>query len=567
MNFPRSCGILLHPTSLPGRFGIGDLGPRALEFVDFLAETGQRWWQVLPLGPTAGMNSPYQSHSSFAGNPLLISPEAMAKRGWLRPSDLNEQPSFPVDQVDFPGVARFKENLLRRAFQAFADDDPGYQEFVVDSSSWLEDYALFMALKEAHGGKAWFQWERDLVARKPAALVKWREKLGKSVRYHQFVQYVFETQMRSLRERCKEKLVYLIGDIPIFVAHDSADVWARPDLFFLDQRGRTTVQAGVPPDYFSSTGQLWGNPLYRWEVHEKEGFAWWIERLSALLKWVDMIRIDHFRGFEAYWEVDGKARTATKGRWVQAPGSSFFKALQQRFANLPLIAEDLGVITPEVEVLRDQFGMPGMRVLQFGFSTSPEDEKHLPHQFIPHCVAYTGTHDNDTSQGWLTAKQVQTTQSVGQIETVRSYALNYLGGTVKDFHWDMIRAAFSSVAEIAIIPLQDILGLDGAARMNVPGKAEGNWGWRFCGNQLTPKVKERLAGLTAVYSRWNGTTPARLDPHHVPDGTESKKSSNQSGDKQARAESQLRPCTTGMATPRPNGSARAASTKPRKAGR
>ncbi len=378
---------------------------------------------------------------------------------------------------------------------------------------------------------------------------RWRrcqEKLGASIRYHQFVQYVFETQMQSLRNKCAERAVNLIGDIPIFVAHDSADVWARPDLFFLDARGRPTFQAGVPPDYFSETGQLWGNPLYRWEAHQKEGFAWWIDRLTALLRWVDLIRIDHFRGFEAYWEVEGKAKTAVNGRWVQAPGTAFFKALQQRFVDLPLIAEDLGVITPQVEALRDEFGLPGMRVLQFGFSTNAEDEKYLPHRFVPHCVVYTGTHDNDTSRGWLTSKHVQTTLSADRVQTERAYALRYLGSTVKNFHWDMISLAFSSIAEIAIIPMQDLFGLDSSSRMNVPGRAEGNWGWRFRTPQLTAKLKEHLAALTAVYSRWNGPIPARLDPRHLPTEPGTARSGQQSAAGSATLAAGLKPRKTGM---------------------
>jgi 4-alpha-glucanotransferase len=566
MKFPRSSGILLHPTSLPGRFGIGDLGPQAHDFVDFLAETGQRWWQVLPLGPTGGMNSPYQSHSSFAGNPLLISPEAMVERGWLRSSDLDESPNLPADHVEFIEVARSKEKLLRRAFQRFPIDDPGFQEFLAASSGWLDDYALFVALKEATGDKPWYQWEPHVVARKASALARWRDKLGANIRYHQFVQYVFEIQMQTLRTRCAEKAVNLIGDIPIFVAHDSADVWARPDLFFLDASGRPTVQAGVPPDHFSATGQLWGNPLYRWETHEKEGFTWWIDRLNALLKWVDLIRLDHFRGFEAYWEVPGKAKTAAKGRWVRAPGIAFFKALRQRFVDLPLIAEDLGLITPEVEALRDEFGLPGMRVLQFGFSTSADDEKHLPHRFVPHCVVYTGTHDNDTSRGWLTSKHVQTTQSTEQIEAERSYALRYLESTVKEFHWDMIRLASSSIAEIAILPMQDVLGLDSSARMNVPGKAEGNWDWRFQALQLTATVKERLAGLTAVYGRWNGTIPARLDPHHVPRDLQTTKAPKELREGRTPLEEGLKPRETGKKPSRRDGSAHKANSKHRKKG-
>jgi 4-alpha-glucanotransferase len=519
MRSPRSSGVLLHPSSLPGSFGIGDLGPQAHRFVDFLAETGQRWWQVLPLGPTGGMNSPYQSHSSFAGNPLLISPEWIVEKGRLDRSSLEGPPGFPADHVDFRAVAKFKEGLLRRAFETARADDPAFQEFLAANAGWLEDYALFMALKDASDGLPWFEWEPELVTRKPATLARWKNRLADDVRYHQFVQFVFDVQIKDLRKACAEKGIGLIGDIPIFVAHDSADVWARPDLFFLDKRGRPTCVAGVPPDYFSATGQLWGNPLYRWDVHAADGYAWWIDRLCALLTQVDMIRIDHFRGFEAYWEVPGKAKTAAKGRWVPGPGAAFFQALQKRFANLPLIAEDLGLITPAVRALRDQFDLPGMRVLQFGFDTSAEAEEYLPHRYVPHCVAYTGTHDNDTAVGWMTSSHVQTTQSTATVRAERAYALRYAGSNGKEFHWDMIRLALASIADIAILPMQDILGLDSRARMNVPGKAEGNWAWRFLAQQLRPKTKSKLADLTAVYSRWNGTPPNELDPHFVPAAT------------------------------------------------
>jgi 4-alpha-glucanotransferase len=515
MRFPRSSGILLHPSSLPGEFGIGDLGPEAHRFVDTLAETGQRWWQVLPLGPTGGMNSPYQSHSSFAGNPLLISPEPMVKQGWLSRRDLEAVPRLPVDQVDFQAVKLLKTGLLRKAFDRFDTDNIEFQAFLGSAHHWLDDYALFVALKEASAEEPWFRWTPALVGRKPEALTRARAKLAAEIRYHQFVQFVFESQMQSLRRQCEDKGVKLIGDIPIFVAHDSADVWARPELFSLDKQGRPTVQAGVPPDLFSATGQLWGNPLYRWEVHDAEGFSWWIERLKALLRWVDLIRIDHFRGFEAYWEVPGKASTAAKGRWVLGPGSAFFRELQRHYPELPLIAEDLGVITPAVEALRDEFNLPGMRVLQFGFSTSPGEEKYLPHRFISHCIVYTGTHDNDTSRGWLDTANVRTTQSMEDIRAERAFALRYLGTSGEQFHWDMIRLAFSSVGDVAIIPLQDVLGLGTEARMNVPGKAEGNWGWRFRPEQFTAKIKSCLADLTALYSRWNGWVPGRHDPHSL----------------------------------------------------
>jgi 4-alpha-glucanotransferase len=515
MKFPRSSGVLLHLTSLPGRFGIGDLGPEAYRFVEFLAETGQGWWQFLPLGPTGRGSSPYESPSAFGGNPLLISLEAMAEKGWLDPRELPGDLHLGGQKADFAAAAAIKHKLLEQAFERFRFTDPDFVKFTQTNAYWLDDYALFEAIKEATGGKPWFRWVPGLAKRDPATLARWREKLASRVRYHQFLQFVFDTQMQAFREACLLKNIHLMGDIPIFVAHDSADVWAHPDLFYMDKQGGMTYQAGVPPDLFSRTGQLWRNPLYRWEAHQKEGFSWWFGRLSKLWKWVSAIRIDHFRGFEAYWEVPGRAKTAANGRWVKAPGVAFFKALQKRFVDLPLVAEDLGVITPEVDALRDQFSLPGMRVLQFGFSTTPSEEKFLPHRFVSHCVVYTGTHDNDTSVGWLTTTQAQTTQSADEIKAERSYALRYVGTSGKEFHWDMIRLALGSVADLAIIPMQDLLGLDTSARMNVPGTPEGNWAWRFETSQLTPEVKGRLAELTAIFARWNGPIPSQLDPHYV----------------------------------------------------
>ncbi|MFO0888690.1 MAG: 4-alpha-glucanotransferase [Isosphaeraceae bacterium] len=515
MHLPRSSGILLHPTSLPGEDGIGDLGPRAHEFVELLAGMGQRWWQVLPLGPTGGMNSPYQSNSSFAGNPLLVSLSDLVSRGWLGRADLRGRPRFPADRVDFTRVARFKTAMLQKAYAGFPRDDADFLAYCGRARRWLDDYALFVALKETRGGKAWTDWEPALAAREPAALRRAREELAERIRFHQFVQYAFQLQITALRRRCAEHDVKLIGDIPIFVAHDSADVWTFPGHFFLDEAGRPIVQAGVPPDLFCEDGQLWGNPLYRWKAHQEEGFSWWIRRLEALLDWVDLIRIDHFRGFEAYWEVPGQDRTARNGRWVKAPGGAFFTALKRHFGDLPLIAEDLGVITPPVEALRDRFKLPGMRVMQFGFSTSTSEEKYLPHRFIPNCIAYTGTHDNDTSVGWLRSTDVQTTQSKEQIRAERAFALRYVGSRGREFHWDLIRAVLASVADVAIIPMQDILGLDSSARMNTPGRAEGNWGWRFTPDQLTPEIRDRLARMTATYGRWNGTVPVAIDPRQL----------------------------------------------------
>jgi 4-alpha-glucanotransferase len=513
MRYPRSSGVLLHPTSLPGAFGIGDIGPEAHRFVEFLVDAGQRWWQFLPLGPTGAGNSPYQSHSSFAGNPLLISPEAMVERGWLKPTDLPDSPEPETDRVDYLRVIQLKNDLIGKAFSRFSPSDPGFQRFVAEQRHWLNDFALFMAIKEHRQGLPWFAWEPELVARVPEALTAFSESAAEAILFHQFVQYVFHEQWKDLRAACTRHDVRMIGDIPIFVAHDSADVWARPDLFHLDSEGKPTVVAGVPPDYFSETGQLWGNPLYRWDVHAEEGYAWWIHRIQALLNQVDLIRIDHFRGFAAYWEVPGGSETAIHGRWVPGPGASLFQALQVKFPNLPFIAEDLGLITPDVEALRDEFQLPGMRVLQFGFAADPGAEKHLPHRYEANCVTYTGTHDNDTSVGWLTSTHVESTQSIEEIEEERRFALRYVGTRGGEFSWDLIRLALSSVAEIAVLPMQDVLGLDSRARMNVPGKSEGNWEWRITPDALTPRVTNRLADLTALFGRWNGVLPESHDLH------------------------------------------------------
>jgi 4-alpha-glucanotransferase len=520
MRFPRASGVLLHPTSLPGSQGIGALGTEAYAFVDFLAATGQRWWQMLPLGPTGHGNSPYQSHSSFAGNPLLIDLPNLVERGWLAAEACLDDPLLSIDHVDFDAVGVLKEGVLRLAYERFKrrGEDPHFAEFITANQVWLDDYVLYQALKDVHGGAPWYEWEPELVARDKSACARWRDRLDEGIRYHEFVQYAFESQWQALRAACHEKGIMLIGDVPIFVAHDSADVWAHPELFYLDEHGQPSVVAGVPPDYFSATGQLWGNPLYRWEAHAAEDYAWWGARLRFLLDRVDVIRIDHFRGFEAYWEIPAGAETAANGRWVPGPGQGFFEAIRRRLGSLPLIAEDLGLITPGVVALRDDFSLPGMRILQFGFNPDPGAERDLPHRFIAHCVVYTGTHDNDTTKGWFTSTEVATTQSLENVEAERAFARRYLATGGDEIHWDMIRLALSSVADTAIIPLQDILGLDSRARMNTPGTSEGNWGWRFRKDQIDRQVRERLAGLTAVYSRWNGTLPEALNPHRRFDG-------------------------------------------------
>jgi 4-alpha-glucanotransferase len=500
---------------LPGRYGIGDLGPEAREFASVLAGAGQAWWQMLPLGPTGYGNSPYQSHSSFAGNPLLISPDDLAEQGWLKADDLADVPDFPEEAVDFDAVKDYKTNLLRLAFSRFPKRHDAFDDFVGRNQFWLDNYALYSAIKESQGGRAWYDWEPRLRDRDADAMAGCRKQLDEPIRFQQFVQFLFEGQWQALRKVCLGHEIRLIGDLPIFVAGDSADVWAHRDLFDLDGEGRPRTVAGVPPDLFSETGQLWGNPLYRWDVHAEDRYAWWAERLGALLARVDLVRIDHFRGFEAYWEVPAGAETAVGGRWVPGPGHAFFEVIAERLGGLPFIAEDLGVITPAVEALRDQFNMPGMKILQFAFSPDPESEKYLPHSYLPHCVVYTGTHDNDTTVGWFSSNHVETTQSLEEIQTERAYALRYLGTSGEAINWDLIRLALASVADTAVCPLQDLLGLGSEARMNVPGRAQGNWSWRFCRSQLEPQLLDRLARLTATYGRWPGPIPTTLDPRHV----------------------------------------------------
>jgi 4-alpha-glucanotransferase len=517
MRLPRASGVLLHPTSLPGRHGIGDLGPEAHAFVDFLASTGQRWWQMLPLGPTGYGNSPYQSLSSFAGNPLLIDLDGLVKKGWLDEKAFPADPGLPADSVNFDAVAALKDVALRLAFERFQKaDDPHFVEFLTANGAWLDDYVFYQALKDNHGGLPWYEWEPELVTRDPSACAHWRERLADGIRYHEFVQYIFDAQWRELRANCLEKGVMLIGDLPIFVAHDSADVWARPELFYLNKSGQPLVVAGVPPDYFSATGQLWGNPLYRWEAHAAEDYSWWVARLRELLRRVDLVRIDHFRGFEAYWEIPAGSATAETGRWVAGPGAKFFEAIRRKLGSLPMIAEDLGLITPGVEALRDEFGLPGMRVLQFAFGPDEGAEKYLPHRYVPNCFVYTGTHDNDTTRGWFGSIELATAQPLEDSRAERIFVHRYANSTGDEIHWDLIRLAFESVADTVIIPMQDILGLDSRARMNFPGKAEGNWRWRFQKDQIDARDRGRLAEFTAVYSRWNGAIPTDLDPRYRP---------------------------------------------------
>lgn len=495
MRFPRASGILLHPTSLPGRYGIGDLGNTALNFIDFLADAKQSIWQILPLGPTGYGDSPYQCFSAFAGNPLLISPDKLLEEGLLTPEDVNDVPDFPHAYVDYGPVINYKHKLLRRAVRRFDSEASqalrsAFDTFCLEEAAWLDDFALFMALKNAHDGAMWVTWDQDLAQRTPAAIAHWGSKLKAEVQHQKLLQFLFFHQWRTVKRHANERGIRIIGDIPIFVAYDSADVWSNPELFFLDEKGQPTVVAGVPPDFFSKTGQLWGNPLYRWDVMAKQNFDWWVDRFRAIFAQVDIVRLDHFIGFAHYWEVPAGEETAVNGQWVRGPHKALFHMVEDALGKLPIIAEDLGLITPQVEALRDEFEFPGMKVIQFAFGGDPRDP-FLPHNYPNNCVAYTGTHDNDTSLGWFRSAPAKE----------RSFAQRYLGRDGEDFAWDLIRAAMSSVADTVVIPLQDVFALGSEARMNYPGRAAGNWGWRFTPDMIQGRHSERLRDMTALYSR------------------------------------------------------------------
>ncbi|HEY0547328.1 MAG TPA: 4-alpha-glucanotransferase [Pyrinomonadaceae bacterium] len=506
MSFRRSSGILLHPTSLPGKFGIGDLGDEAYGFIDFLASSGQSLWQVLPLGPTGYGDSPYACFSAFAGNTLLISPQRLVDEGLLTKADLAGVPSFPDERVDFNQSLEYKQPLLRKAFENFNHTtDTGlradFMAFSQEAAAWLDDYALFRALKNAHGGVSWDNWETALAGRQAAALAAAREALREEVEAQKFYQYLFFKQWAALKLYCHEHGVTIIGDIPIFVAHDSADVWIHPEQFKLDAAGKPLVVAGVPPDYFSRTGQLWGNPIYNWERMRAEGFRWWIERMRSALQTFDILRVDHFRGFAASWEIPGGDKTAERGQWVEAPGRELFTTIKSTLGELPIIAEDLGVITPDVEALRDDFGFPGMRILQFAFGNDGNNID-LPHNYIRNIVVYTGTHDNDTTVGWFHSRAGGgSTRDAAQIAREREYCLKYLNTKGREINWDFIRAVMASVANMAITPLQDVLGLGTKARMNLPASTSGNWSWRYKADALNNELAARLRELTELYRR------------------------------------------------------------------
>jgi len=492
-NFDRASGILLHPTSLPGPYGIGELGPSAYHWVDWLAASGCKLWQVLPLGPTGYGDSPYQCFSAFAGNPYLISTDSLLELGLLEQADLTNMPAWDSRRVDFGEMYHWKPALLEKAFSRFSADPPPvraeFDSFRLEQANWLDDFALFMAIKEAHGGGPWGDWPSALRLREPTALQEARTSLADEVLRFAFYQFLFFRQWSALKAYANQHNIKIIGDIPLFVAYDSADAWAHPDLFYFDEAGQPTVVAGVPPDYFSPTGQLWGNPLYRWEVHKAGGYRWWLERIRATLKLVDIVRIDHFRGFAGYWEIPAGNTTAEAGRWVPGPGADFFNVVQENLGSLPILAEDLGFITPDVIALRDQFGLPGMKILQFAF-TGP-DNPFLPHSYPRNCVVYTGTHDNDTSRGWHeTAPKEE-----------KHLAHRYLGTSGRHFPWDLIRAAWSSVAVFAIAPFQDFLELGTEARMNYPSRLGSNWEWRFEVDDLSEELHKRIKELNWLYQR------------------------------------------------------------------
>jgi 4-alpha-glucanotransferase len=507
MSFPRSSGVLLHPTSLPGGAGIGDLGPSAIAFIDLLAAARQRVWQVLPLGPTGYGDSPYQCFSAFAGNPLLISLERLAEEGLLDASQASAA-SLDAGSIDFPAVIAHRRAIWPLVLDRFQSSAPAaardrFDRFCTTQAHWLDDFALFMAVKDAHDQASWTRWDRDIARREPAAIAEWTSRCAGEIRLHKLTQFLVHDQWQRVREACHARSIEIMGDLPIFVAHDSADVWSRPELFRLDEHGEPQLLTGVPPDYFSATGQLWGNPHYRWDELQRTGYAWWIDRVRALLALVDRVRIDHFRGFEASWEIPAGESTAIRGRWVKGPGASLFDAIRSalKIDHLPFVAENLGVITPEVESLREHFGFPGMAILQFAFGTDPQAPTFKPHNYQRNLVVYTGTHDNDTTAGWWTGDVGHSTRNEKEIENEREHARRYLGTDGREIHWGFIRAVQASVADTAIVPAQDLLGLGSEARLNRPGIASGNWRWRLRSGQLSRETMERLAVLTDTYDR------------------------------------------------------------------
>ncbi len=499
MNRQRTAGVILHPTCLPSRFGIGDLGPTAAAYVEWLAGAGVTWWQVLPLHPPGPGNSPYSAISTFAGNELLISPELLVEDGVLTDQDVAETPEFPKEWVAFDQVAPYKIGLLRRAYEKFCRDRPlglmrQLAEFRKNNIHWLSDYALFRALRDSRGGQAWYEWPRELALREPQALLDWMQAHPDAVDFVEFCQFFFFRQWTSLRDWAHEMGVQIFGDVPIFVAGDSADVWAHSELFLLNDERRPTVVAGVPPDYFSETGQLWGNPLYNWEVMAGDGYAWWISRLRHVLEMVDLVRLDHFRGFAEYWEVPADATTAINGRWCPGPGRALFDAVKAALGDLPLVAEDLGEITPDVVALRKELGLPGMAILHFAFSTEPRST-FIPYALEPDLVVYTGTHDNNTTVGWFLEDAT---------DDEREFVRRYTAASGHEVHWDLIKLALGAVSDMAVVPHQDLAGLGGDCRFNTPSVGEGNWQFRITPPMLAEAIQARLYDLIEVYGRMPG---------------------------------------------------------------
>ena len=490
----RAAGLLLHPTSLPGRFGIGDFGDELIAFLDWAKSAGIRLWQILPLNPPGYGNSPYGCHSSYAGNPLLISPQRLRDDGLLPERALDDVPEFPDHSVDFDRVAPFKNHVLRQSFKHFRLRRRSEHHYAMhrfeEDNRWLEDWAIYAALKERHAGAKWTEWPDGLAIREPAAMAAAKKELAGEIRFQKYVQFLFFKQWAAIRESAFAHQIQIVGDVPIYVAGDSADVWANRKLFQLDKNGEPVVVAGVPPDYFSETGQRWGNPLYRWDLLQDTKYRWWVSRFRAALRFADIVRVDHFRGFEAYWEIPAEEPTAIHGRWMPGPGRALFDAIRTSLGDLPMIAEDLGHITPEVHDLRKAIGVPGMKVLQFAFAKV--NSPHLPHCYDATTVVYTGTHDNDTARGWFENATAEE----------RRLAETYLGVNGKGpIEWALIRAAFTSVAQTAIVPIQDVLGLGSEARMNRPGDGDANWSWRYLPNALTPAHAERVRRLAEISGR------------------------------------------------------------------
>ena len=493
----RAAGVLLHPTSLPGHYGIGDLGNELIAFLDWAAAAGMRIWQVLPLNPPGYGASPYGCLSSFAGNPLLISPQRLLQDDLLDVDDVAQVPAFDNEHVEFDRVEPYKLALLRTSWKRFQEHATeelrvAFEAFVgaPEQSDWLDDYTLYASLKESAGGQPWWMWDAALVARDAKALQHAREEHADNIRFWQYVQFLFFRQWSAVRDAAHARGIRIMGDVPIYVAGDSADVWGSRELFQLGENGEPTVIAGVPPDYFSATGQRWGNPLYRWDLMREQNYRWWVARIRANLRFADIIRLDHFRGFAAYWEIPAEEETAVRGRWMPGPGAALFDAIRTSLGDLPLVAEDLGFITEDVHELRRTIGVPGMKIVQFGFGQN--DSPHLPHRFEPATVAYTGTHDNDTAHGWFEHAS----------DDEREAALTYLGcHDANDVAWGLIRAVYTSVAETAIVPVQDVLALGSEARMNTPGEEKHNWSWRVHPSALTHEHAVKLRKLAELTGR------------------------------------------------------------------